>query len=127
MGGLEELCSSTDGQGECDTLFLQQLTPELADLIVQYEEIIFVDAHVGKCADLLLETALNPIHRQSMISHQLHPETLLALTKVIWGRAPQARLLSVRGSDFDFGTELSSQTQEGSQQATARICERLAV
>ena len=126
MDGLEELACPTDRRGECDTLFLQQLTPELAELVAQYEEVIFVDAHVGEYADLLLEVVLNPTARQSIVSHHLHPEALLALTKALWGRAPQARLLSVRGSDFDFGTELSPRTQEGSQRATARIYEELA-
>jgi len=119
MDGLEEL-----GE-ELDTILLQQLTPELAEIIVQYEEVIFVDAHMGECRELLREVALKPTARPAIVSHHLHPEALLALAEALWGRAPQARLLSIRGYDFDFGTELSPQTQEGSKRVVARICKAI--
>jgi len=115
MDGLEEL------EEELDAIFLQQLTPELAEIIVQYEEVIFVDAHMGEYPELLREVTLEPAARPAIVSHHLHPEALLALAEALWGRAPQARLLSIRGYDFDFGTELSSQTQEGSERVVARI------
>ena len=115
MDGLEEL-----GE-ELDAIFLQQLTPDLAEIVARYEEVIFVDAHMGEHQELVREVALKPTARPSIVSHHLHPEALLALAKALWGRVPQARLLSIRGYDFDFGTELSPQTQEGSERAVARI------
>lgn len=115
MDGLEEL------EEELDTIFLQQLTPELAEIVARYEEVIFVDAHMGECTELLREVTFKPAARSAIVSHHLHPEALLALTETLWGRAPQARLLSIRGYDFDFGTELSPRTQEGSERAVARI------
>jgi len=115
MDGLEDL-----GE-ELDTIFLQQLTPELAETIVQYEEAIFVDAHMQEHPEFLREETLEPTAHPTIVSHHLHPEALLALAKTLWGRAPQARLLSILGCSFDFGTELSPQTQRGSQQAVARI------
>jgi len=113
--GLEDL-----GQ-ELDTLFLQQLTPELAEVLAQYEEVAFVDAHMQEYPELLREEALKPTAHPTIVSHHLHPEALLALAKALWGRAPRARLLSIRGYNFDFGTELSPQTQRGKEQAVARI------
>lgn len=117
MDGLEEL------GGGLDTLFLQQLTPELAEIVVQYEEVIFVDAHMGECHGFLREVALRPAAQPAITSHHLHPEALLALAQALWGKVPRTRLLSIRGYDFDFGTELSPQTREGSERAVMRIWE----
>jgi hydrogenase maturation protease len=120
MDGLEELGA------EIDTIFLQQLTPELAEIIARYDEVIFVDAHLGQYPELLREVALEPTaYAPTLVSHHLRPEALLALTQALWGQAPRARLLSVRGYDFDFGTELSPMTEEGSKRAIARIWQAL--
>jgi Ni,Fe-hydrogenase maturation factor len=35
---------------------------------------------------------------------------LLALAKSLYGRAPRALSISIRGHDFDFGTEMSTET-----------------
>ncbi len=115
--GLEEL------GGELDTLFLQQLTPEMAEIVARYEEVIFVDAHMGEGTELLREAVLEPAVRPAIVSHHLHPEALLALAKALWGKTPRARLLSIRGYNFDFGTELSPRTREGSERAVMRIWE----
>jgi len=106
---------------EVDTIFLQQLTPELAEIVAHYDEVIFVDAHMGKHVELIRETALKPMPHSAIISHHLHPEALLALSEALWGRTPKARLVSIQGHNFDFGTDLSPKTQEGSRQAVARI------
>jgi len=121
MDGLEDM------GGELDTLFLQQLAPELAEMVAQYDEVIFVDAHTGQYPELLREVALRPVSHSTIVSHHLHPESLLALAKALWGSVPQARLLSVRGYDFDFGTELSPQTLHGSEQIVARIWDTVGV
>jgi len=119
---LEEGMDGLDDLGEgLDTLVLQQLTPELAEILVQYGEVIFVDAHMAEHRDLLREEALRPIAHPTIVSHHFHPETLLALARDLWGRVPRARLLSIRGHNFDFGTELSAETQRGSEQAVVRI------
>jgi hydrogenase maturation protease len=121
MDGLEDLGDTLD------TLFLQQLAPELAEVIAQYEEVIFVDAHTGEYPELLREEELQPVSHPTIVSHHLHPETLLALVKALWGSVPRARLLSIQGYDFDFGTQLSPQTQRGSHDAITRIRESISV
>ena len=115
MDGLEEL------GGEPDTLFVQQLTPELAEVVSRYEEVVFVDAHMGECPQLLREVSLEPAPWPAIVSHQLRPQALLALARALFGKAPRARLLSIKGHDFDFGTELSHQTREGAERAVMRI------
>jgi Ni,Fe-hydrogenase maturation factor len=116
LDGLDELGH------DVDTVFLQQLTPELAEIVTAYQEVIFVDAHVLQYAELLREVMLDAVERRStLVSHHLHPGALLALTESLWGHTPRARLISVRGYDFDFGTQLSDKTSEGAELAIVRI------
>jgi hydrogenase maturation protease len=102
--------------GAVDTLFLQQLMPELAETLAGYDHVWFVDAHLGVYPELVRRTALVAQYGLASVSHHLGPETLLALTQQLYGRAPAGELVSIRGFDFDFGNNLSAQTAEGVRQ-----------
>jgi len=99
-----------------DTLALQQLTPELAETVAAYDRLILVDAHVGAYPELIQRVQLRPQVEPSLVSHHLKPNHLLALAEQLFGQAPVAELISIRGFDFDFGTELSPATAEGVRQ-----------
>jgi hydrogenase maturation protease len=118
--GFEELGAAVD------TLFLQQLMPELAETLARYDRVWFVDAHVGLVADLVRRVTLEPGFEPASVSHHLKPETLLALAAQLFGRAPRAELFSIRGSDFDFGAGLSSDTAEGARQVVVELWSRTA-
>ena len=55
--GLPSLEGNQDGfddlGGSLDTLFLQQLMPELAETLSAYERVIFLDAHVGVFPEMI--------------------------------------------------------------------------
>lgn len=106
---------------EVDTLLLHQLTPELAETLVHYGLVIFVDAHVEQLPEPVLEQWLQDTYMPPMVSHQFHPSTLLALTRELYGHTPQALLISVRGHDFDFGEGLSPETVPLAQKAVKII------
>ena len=106
---------------EIDTIILHQLVPELAADVAGYSIVVFVDAHVGSIPENLREENLDPCYRPATVSHQLHPCTVLALASELHGRAPQGILLSLRGSDFDFGEGLSSETAALVPEAVERI------
>ncbi len=94
-----------------DTVILHQLVPELAEDLRYYDLVIFVDAHVGTGFETPIhEEALAVTYRTPFVYHQTHPSTILALTRHMYGRAPEAILLSVLGHDFDFGVGLSDST-----------------
>lgn len=95
---------------EVDTLFLHQLVPELAEVVAEYDWIVFVDAHVGAIPDLIREEQLATCYESTTVPHQLHPCTLLAMARDLYDSEPRGMLLSIRGHDFDFGEELSPQT-----------------
>jgi len=112
--------------GAIDTLFLQQLMPELAETLAGYERVWFVDAHLGVYPELVRRTALVAHYSLASVSHHLGPETLLALAQQLYGQAPAGELISIRGFDFDFGNELSAQTAEGVRQVVEELGQRLA-
>jgi hydrogenase maturation protease len=103
--------------GAVDTLFLQQLMPELAETLAGYERVWFVDAHLGIYPELVRRTALIAQFGLASVSHHLGPETLLALAQQMYGRTPVGELISIRGFDFDFGDEFSPETAAGVRQA----------
>ena len=98
--GLDEL-----GQ-EIDSVFLPQLAPELAALASQYEMLIIVDARVGGADGVKADPITDQPEREPhLLTHELLPEQLVSLARVVYGHAPRAWLMSARGYDFDFGPE----------------------
>ena len=104
-----------------DTLLLHQLVPELADTVQHYDQVIFVDAHVGSIPDLIREEELEICYKSATVSHQMHPCSLLAMTGELYDRHPSGTLISLRGHDFDFGTGLSDPTLPLVPQVATRI------
>jgi hydrogenase maturation protease len=104
-----------------DTLFLQQLMPELAETLAGYDRVWFVDAHVGDIPDPVRRVHLNPGFDPASVSHHLKPESLLALAAQLYGRAPEGELYSIRGYDFNFGDELSAETAVGARQVVVEL------
>ena len=92
--GLQPLDEADDGFSgggrHLDTLFLQQLTPELAETVAPYDRLILVDAHMGVYPELVhRERGARRGTTRAMVSHILKPEHLLALAERVNGRAPR--------------------------------------
>jgi hydrogenase maturation protease len=118
--GLEELGLSTD------TIFVSQLPPELIDVLIDYERVIFVDAHIDACLDNLHCDPVEPHSAPPAFSHHTTPAMILALLEAIHSRTPVGWLVSVRGYDFDFRPDLSPQTLSLIEPATQKILELIA-
>jgi hydrogenase maturation protease len=109
-----------------DAVVLHQLVPELAETFKDYAEVIFVDAHVNtNDTEPIREERLDVSYRTPFVYHQTHPSTILALARQMYGEAPEAMLLSVRGHDFDFGEGLSPETAALVEPAVERILARV--
>jgi hydrogenase maturation protease len=110
--GQKSLALEEDGQddwgGPVDTLMQHQLLPELAPALADYERVVFVDAHVESCPDPVRVVTVVEHYRFHAVTHHVSPAMLLSLCHTSTGKVPTAWLLSVRGDDFDFGTELST-------------------
>jgi hydrogenase maturation protease len=103
--GLEKL------GGEIDSVFLPQLVPEIMELLKDYEQIIFVDAHAGADLEDLNCSKVTPQYVSSTFTHHMTPEALLAFLKTLYQHEPEAYLVSVRAHDFDFKRTFSPKTQ----------------
>jgi hydrogenase maturation protease len=109
-----------------DLLFTLQLIPELAETIAAYQRVCFVDAHTGNVPEDVNVVEVKPEYQRSPFTHHMTADTCLSLVQTIYGRTPQAILVSVRGYDFGFSHELSPATHLLAEQAVARIAAWLA-
>lgn len=98
--------------GEHDSVFLRQLQPEWMETCTAYDRVIFVDAHVHDNAAEVACVPVQPEFVASPFTHHMTPSAFLALTLALYGKAPAARLLSIRGHDFDFHRRLSPAAAE---------------
>jgi hydrogenase maturation protease len=109
---LSEEDSGLDELGEkVDSIFLVQLAPELMDVLPDYRQVIFVDAHVYEGAENLHCAPVSAQYGPSTFTHHMTPPMLLALLKLMHHPEPSAHLVSIRGYDFDFHRDLSEDTR----------------
>lgn len=111
--GLAELERDDDGEDglghPVDSLLLRQLVPELVGLLEDYQRVVFLDAHAGVIPEEVRVVPVREDLSPQAVSHHMSPGMVLALAREATGRAPEAYLVSVKGTDFDFGTELSAE------------------
>ena len=107
----------------CDPelIYVLQLTPDMADILMNYERICFIDAHTGNIPDDLQISDVKAEFQNSPFTHHMTPQTLLAFVKALYGTEPLAELVSIRGFEFGFSRELSSRTQAIASQAAETI------
>lgn len=85
-----------------------QLTPELADRVGRARRVVFVDADragpAGRVARRRLEAG--DAHGAAF-SHHATPAGLLAMAAALYGRTPEAWLVTIGGERFGWGERLS--------------------
>jgi hydrogenase maturation protease len=92
-----------------EILSLPQLTPELMDSLSHADLAIFIDAAAASGEPgALVERRIGPAAAPASFTHHATPEALLAGARALYGRAPEAVLISVAGADFSLGAEISS-------------------
>ncbi len=110
------LTPPTDWQDDLPTTpnlvfrFELQLTPEMAEDLRDFERVCFVDAHTGNIPVEVQMVEIQPAYQTSPFTHHLTPEMLLEMCQSLYGKAPRAVLLSVRGYNFQFSNDLSPKT-----------------
>jgi hydrogenase maturation protease len=104
-----------------DVMFQRQLAPEMAEILSDYDQVIFVDAHTGIYEEEVRLAELEPGYVLSTLTHHLSPESLLAFTEVMSGRAPRGYLCSARGYSFDFSNELSERMKALAEEVLEQV------
>ncbi len=93
-----------------DLAFALQLTPEMAEVLAQYQYICFIDAHTGAYPEEIRLVQLEPGYQSSPFTHHLTAESCLSLAQTLYGYAPDGLLVSIRGYSFGYEVELSEPT-----------------
>jgi hydrogenase maturation protease len=102
---------------------VHQLTPELAELLASAELAVLVDARADSVDEAVHMRRLSP-RGATITGHHGNPRALLQLAIDLYGRAPQAWLVTVPGYEFGHVRGLSAQGENMVRAALGQI-ERL--
>jgi hydrogenase maturation protease len=108
-------------------LAVPQLTADLVEELKNAERILFVDAALDDSAHRRTwRRVVADTRRLPYLTHHVQPAHLLGLLKMLYRRSVFAWLISVCGSDFEFGEGLSPKTAraaaEVEQEIIAFVC-----
>ncbi len=105
-----------------------QLQVEDAADVARHQRVIFVDADRSAGVEPFWIRRLVPASDGAgFTTHSLAPDQVLALSRQLFGRQPEAWLLGIRGRDFDeFGEGLSSPARANLACAAAFVRDLLA-
>jgi len=105
-------------------LAVHQLTPELAEPISEVDLVIFVDAsYDGEPGTWTCESIRPNPNGPDSFTHYFTPMSLLSYARAVFNASPKALLISVAGSSFDCGKELSSGVAGVVPEIVACVCD----
>lgn len=110
-------CCLVQLNNEIDIWFNLQLIPEISEQLAYYNRAVFVDAHTVDIKEDIRIIDIKPEFQNSPFTHHLTPSSCLSLTKLLFGKYPESKLVSVRGFSFEFTDKLSTKTQSLANQA----------
>ena len=118
----EQFSGRVAGSG-VEVLALHQLAPELMEQVSQAGSVVFIDASLEGPPGELRRTAVTPAESASpeAFTHHLTPQALLAGTKAVYGRAPEAVLYTVGAATFEFGAAMSSEVAHALDRLVAEL------
>ncbi len=97
-----------------------QLLPEMSEEVSKAERVVFVDAaetgEPGTISEKIVEAESGRIQ-----SHQLSPAGILTLAQELYGKSPEAHLLTVAGESFETGDQLSARVADAIPRLMKRI------
>ncbi len=90
-----------------DLEYRYQLQIEDAELISNYETVIFVDATKEETEEGFYLEPCHPSEKYSFSTHALQPETILYLSKKLYDHNPDASIFAIQGYDWELMIGLS--------------------
>jgi hydrogenase maturation protease len=105
-----------------EALACPQLTPELAEPVSRARRVLFVDAALDSPREVQLRE-LAPADSSQVIAHAADPRTILALSRDVFGKFPQAWWLTIPIQRMDIGGQLSPLAKAGCSTAIKIIKE----
>jgi hydrogenase maturation protease len=98
-----------------------QLEVDFAEVVRDYDKIVFVDAAIPESPKPWWTEEVEPGFRSHAVAHFMTPGDVLGLCRTLYGKAPRGQLFSIRGHDFNFGTELSPETRQSALEVVREI------
>jgi hydrogenase maturation protease len=105
----------------CEIRSVHQLTPELAETVAAACRVCFVDAREPDGDSEVRVEPLRPEAPAIDLGHHLSPTALLAIADALFGRAPEAWLVTIPSESFELGRGLSPTAARGVQYAAGLI------
>ncbi|MBC7092583.1 MAG: hydrogenase maturation protease [Candidatus Acetothermia bacterium] len=112
------VASRLQGVEGLKVLGTQELVPELIPQVAVADLVIFVDARIG--SGPVRWEPVHPGHRPAL-THTFTPPGLLAWAEHLFGRAPEAWLVTVPARDLAFGEGLSPRTRRAAEALLGRL------
>lgn len=88
-----------------ETTIVYQPSIEDAELIKEYETVLFIDAGYGLEKEFEISSIL-PDKNAPLFSHGLQLPTLLSLTLELYGHCPTSYLLVLKGENYELGHKM---------------------
>jgi hydrogenase maturation protease len=95
----------------------QQLVPEWASDVAEADVVFIVDASHAKRSGLSLRRVTPRTDAAPLDGHVFGPQQLLGLAELVYGKRPEAYVLEVPGTDFEFCEALSAAASAGIESA----------
>lgn len=119
VGALEPLLP------EGSVFAIHQLTPEWAETISHVRNVVFVDAAVGDSPGEVRSLQIMPLPYQPG-SHELTAEGVLSMALDLFGRCPNAHIVTITGGSFELSDSLTAPVADSVPVAARIVLELLA-
>lgn len=107
-------------QGRCE--FRYQLNVEDAELVAQYEDVLFVDATREPLPDGYALREVGPVSSFTFSTHELSPAAVLHLAEDLYDKTPSGHLLVIRGYEWGIGEGISDPSLEHIDHLMKSLC-----
>lgn len=108
-----------------DLEYRYQLQIEDAELICNYDTVIFVDAVKSNVAEGFYLKKCKPSAKFGYSTHELAPETILHLAKSLYNHQPKSYILGIEGVQWNLEIGLSSKAKLNFKKAKTSFIENM--
>jgi hydrogenase maturation protease len=96
-----------EGYNEDNLLYKYQLMVEDAELIAEYDTVIFVDACITALENGFIIERIYPAEQVAFSTHEVPPNQILNLCETIYNKKPKAFMVKIQGYIWDIEIGLS--------------------
>ena len=105
-----------------DAIACHQLTPELAERFAAAARVVLIDVTAGAEAGRVSVIPLLPAPAAaSTLGHHVEPAQLLRMAQALYGRSPEAYLVTVGAGSLDLGESLSAPVKAALPEVIATV------